>query len=248
MAFPVIVDADTQNAAVTTNATSWTLTYPTNLASGDLIVCLMAADGLVDFTFPAGWVGGNPSASGAVSICRAAKISDGTETGNFTVDLSATEQGAWRIFRITGWYGGSLGDLSNGDGIDSTFAAFATGNPDPPSLDPTNWATEDTLWIAACAVDASRAVSTWPLADRQTSQESGGGAGATLAVCTTISAVSSLNPDTFTISASDDWAAVTIGIRPEAIATRTITHSLEAVPVTDPPATSQRKTVSFVTE
>jgi len=56
VAFPIIQTADTKTGHVTANSTSWTLTYPTNLVSGDLILAFVATDGDPSMTFPANWV------------------------------------------------------------------------------------------------------------------------------------------------------------------------------------------------
>jgi len=223
MAFPAVQTADTKNGVQTSNAITWTLTYPTNLASGDLILALLSNDGANSAnTWPGGWINLNLG-TGANDLNWAKKLSDGTETGNFSVTLTGSEQGAWRVFRITGWEGTIGTDFGNA-GTDgavlaaSTITGSPSAAPNPPSLDPANWGVEDTLWIAACSVDTSRTISVWPLADLQTSDVSGGAGGATLGVCMTNSAVASLDPGTFTISASDDWAAITIAVRPAAAA------------------------------
>lgn len=234
MAFPTVVDADTQNGTVTSNSNSWTLTYPTNLAAGDLILAFVATDGATVSapTWPADWISmAQGNAAGASTLIIGKKLSLGTETGTFSLGLPANEQGAWRIFRITDWEG-TIGTafISGSSGAVEGLSASAgspSSTPDPPNLDPANWDTEDTLWFAACAVDTSRTISVYPLADRNTADVSGGNGGATLGLCSTNSAVSSLNPGTFTISTSDDYAVGTIAIRPAAAAA-------ERVPRTTP--------------
>jgi hypothetical protein len=220
MAFAQVVVVDTKTGVVTSNSNSWTLTYPTNLAAGNLILAFVATDGEAAATWPSGWVQKVGFPLGAVGQHIAAKISDGTETGTFTLGLDASEQGAWRIFRITEWYGGSLGTTSGHDADGLDFASPGTGSPtntpNPPSLDPATWTSEDTLWFASCAVDTSRTISVWPLPDLNTSDVSGGAGGATLGICSDELAQASLDPGTFTISASDDWKAATIAIRPAA--------------------------------
>ncbi len=223
MAFPTVQDADTKTGLVTTNSNSWTLTYPTNLASGDLILAFVATDGATIPTWPSGWLEDHIN-NGANTLHVAKKLSAGTESGNFTLGLSASEQGAWRIFRITGWEGtigtvfGNAGSCGAAVDVLSTTGSPSL-NPDPASLDPSTWATEDTLWFAACSVDTSRTISVYPLSGRNTADVSGGAGGATLGLCTTESAVASLNPGTFTISSSDDWVAATVAIRPAASGT-----------------------------
>lgn len=223
MAFPTIVDADTKNGVQASNSLSWTLTYPTNLVAGDLILAAVAMDGTPTLTWPANWIASATLGPTAVTMAVAKKISLGTETGTFTLSLSATEQGAWRIFRITGWegtIGTSFSSDSNGlNGAVTRSNTSATGtdaNPNPPSLDPGGWATEDTLWLAVCGIDTSRTISVYPLADRNTADVSGGSTGATLGICTANSATGSLDPSTFTQSASDDWVALTVAVRPAA--------------------------------
>lgn len=225
MAFPTIQTADTKNGVQTSNSTSWTgLTYPTNLVSGDLILAFVAWDGQAQSTWPTDWTRSQEIGAGAVGGAIGYKISNGTETGTFTLTLNNSEQGSWRIFRITGWFGSGVPDNQNSfvasaDGAAAAGAGItADANPNPPSLDPGNWATEDTLWFAVCMVDTSRTISVYPLADNNTADVSGGAGGATLGVCTTNSAVSSLDPGTFTISTSDDWRTVTVAVRPAAAA------------------------------
>jgi hypothetical protein len=221
MAFPAIQTADTKNGVVTVNSTSWTLTYPTNLVAGDLILAFVATDGDNDTTptWPAGWIATAQSGTAAVTALAAKKVSVGTETGTFTLTLPASEQGGWRIFRITGWQGtiGTTFSVNNdgtGGAVQGGTASSATANPDPPSYNPGLWDVEDTLWFAVCAVDTSRTISVYPLADNNTADVSGGAGGATLGVCSTNSAVASLDPGTFTVSSSDDWQCFTVAIRP----------------------------------
>lgn len=221
MAFPQIASADTQSGTVTSNASIWNLTYPTNLAAGDLIFGALALDGATGIS--ASWSGfvnakRNP---GAVSLWVGKRVSDGTESGTFSVDLDAAEQGSWRVFRIpAATWEGTLGTTFENVAASGSVVMFpanaASSTPDPPLLTPNNWGAEDTLWFALAGVDTSRTVSVFPLPDNQTSQVSGGSGGATLAICTQNLNASSLNPGTFTISASDDWIAFTIGIRPSA--------------------------------
>lgn len=218
MAAPTIQTADTKNGVQTSNSTSWTATYPTNIVAGDLLLLFVAADGNSVSVTVSGFSNINARGSGANTLDVLGKTAAGTETGNFTISLDS-EQGGWRIFRITGWFGGlpSAVNLHDGTGVDGVTPNIGTNNlPDPPSLDPGQWATEETLWFAACSADTSRTISVYPLADNNTADVSGGSTGATLGVCTTTSAVSSLNPSTFTISASDDWVATTIAVRPAA--------------------------------
>lgn len=225
--YPMISDTDTTSGTVTSNSSSWTLTYPTNIAAGDLLIGLVGRDGSgAGATWPADWVGTVQNGAGAVTFEFAKKKATGSESGNFTLTLSGSEQGSWVVYRIPAgtWYG-TLGTTFNVEGASGSAeassnysAAGASQYPDPPSLNPNNWDAENTLWIAAMSADTSRTVSAYPSSpDTFTntgSLVSGGSNGATLAWGRLEKNASSVDPGTFTISNSDDWASLTIAIRP----------------------------------
>jgi hypothetical protein len=223
MAFPTIQTADTKTGTVTSNSTSWTLTYPTNIAAGDLLICFVAADGIPHVTFPAGWIQANDAGAGAVTSITAKKKATGSETGTFTMALGggATEQGAWRIFRIAAAnWGGTIGTTfdgtaaTTGDVAHGIFVQGVTTNPDPPNCAPVGWTSADLLVFAGCSLDTSRTISAYPYASNNTADVSGGSTGATLGLCTSNVTAASVNPGTFTQSASDDACAVTVLVRP----------------------------------
>lgn len=222
MAFPVVQTADTQNGIQSNNSTSWTLTYPTNLANNDLILATIAMDdaaGAQAVTFPAGFVSGGvtyPGGGFGVAIYFAKKLSNGTETGNFSVSLLDSEAGAWRVFRITGAstvMGTSFGNTTASLDHTASTTGLDTGSPDPPSHDPNTWDTADFLWLAMCGVENGVDITAWPLSTNQ-SKDVGSSSGATLGCCWTNSAVSSLDPGTYTIASSVQWVAATIAIAP----------------------------------
>jgi hypothetical protein len=221
MAFPTVADADTKNGTVTSNSTTWVMTYPTNIAADDLLVCFVAIDGgSATLTFPAGWLVKVGVATSANQGYLVLKIATGAETGTFNV-TTPSEQGAWRIFRIpaASWFGGSLGTFNtdDGDGIGRTTTTGASANPDPPSHTAA-WGVADTLWFTWLSVDTSRTVSDFPDQFLSTfSDVSGGAGGATLAGGRWENGLSAtVNPNTFTISSSDDWVAGTFAVRPAA--------------------------------
>ena len=209
MAFPVVT-ADSQSGTVTVNATNWTLTYPTNLVSGELIVAFLGHDGPVStVSFPAGWTNSAQGAA-ACTVVTAYKFSDGTETGGFTVTLGAAEQGAWRTYRITGAHASTAPETA-------TVATANNSAPDPPSFDPAGWASEDTLWWAVWAADNSVVTTAWPTSYTSgDSLESGGGTGASLATSRRELAATSDDPGTGTLFQAERWQAVTFAIRPAA--------------------------------
>src|SRR3972149_3604995 len=221
MAFPQVSDADTQSGLQSTNSTSWTLTYPTNLVSGDLILAFVATDGVAVPTWPSGWRA-EDRGSGDNELYWAKKLSDGTETGNFTLTLDATQQGCWRVLRITGWQGtlGTVWDnITNGGAVIAPRLNPNIGTdtaPDSPSLDPANWGVEDTLWFAIASSDHGNTTYTgFPTGWTNTSaQESGGANGAALGTARLERALASIDPGVFTTDASEGWGAITLAIRP----------------------------------
>jgi hypothetical protein len=192
MSFPVIHNADTQFGAQDSNSTTWTLTYPTNIVSGDLLIALVATDGTAVAT-ATGWGTKYASSSTNASLNVLTRKADGTETGTFSLSLNASEQGNWRIFRITGWEGTEpwidWEVIGNGDQRDSVSFSLkvATGsdaNPNPPALNPANWDVEDTLWIAVEANDHTDSTTAYPTSflGSRANQVGGGSGGAGLAV------------------------------------------------------------------
>jgi hypothetical protein len=159
----------------------------------------------------------------------AKKKAAGSESGNFSVTSLPSEQGCWRVIRIPaaqweGTLGTAFTNANTSGAVPSIAATSGSGTaPDPASLDPFNWATEDTLWIAASACDSTATYSGFPTGftqeDHSTSgghsASSGGSTGAGFAVAYRKEAISSKDPGAFTIG-SEDWAAITIAVRPAA--------------------------------
>ena len=232
MAFPTRQTADDKSGSVTVGTTSWTFTYPTNLVAGDLIIAIMGRPSTTggNPTFPAGFVVANSSLTRQLDFAK--KLSDGTETGNFTVTISSNNTGGWIVFRITGW-GGTLGTTFDntagtcGDVARATSASGTSTTPDPPSLDPASWGTEDTLWIASCMCAAAAGNPTaFP-----TSYSTGVRANGCGAADRQLNA-SSEDPSTFSQASSLAWLASTIGVKPitaspsDIIPFRTLTKGL----------------------
>lgn len=240
MAFPSVVAADTQSGSQTSNATSWTLTYPTNLVSGDLILAMISTDGdqSGNATFPADWLPITFANQGTETLIWGKKKSDGTETGNFTVTLTDSEQGVWRVVRITDWEG-TLGTTWNSDTTTGSVAMVlseASGSstaPDPGECDPTvvqiGWpGNEDVLWVALAGSDHGNTTYTgfpanYTQEDHSTSgghnQESGGAGGAAMGVAyRKLNTAAGENPGAFTTDANEGWHAVAFAIRPAAAA------------------------------
>lgn len=161
MTAPAVQDADAKTGTGA-GATSYTLTYPTNLVAGDLILIRAAFGGTV-----------TPSATGFTVIINTssavvmARTSDGTETGTFTLSIGGTARNAaWRVDRVTGWYGGTLnaGTTSNtSDGIEATTSVqTSTTTPDPPAVTPAWGSADDLILLMVSGGQSGIVVSAYP--------------------------------------------------------------------------------------
>jgi hypothetical protein len=222
MAYPLIQSVDTQFGTVTVSDATWDVTYPTNLADGDLIILLIATFSNPSITPPANFIGGVQNVAGSTTRLLFAKaLADGTETGNFTVTLGTARQGAWRTYRITNWYGeiGTTFDGTTSDGsVTCRFPGGSTSTSaavNPPDMDPAGWDTEDTLFFAPFAATASPTISAYPanMPGSQSADVSGGASGATLGVATASITAASFNGDDYTISASVEWGIQPLAVR-----------------------------------
>jgi len=190
---------------------------PATVNTGDLLFCVFVNDGgvLASVTTPPGWaLITSQTFSSRVGIY--AKIASGSEDGT-TVDFvtSAAETAVAQVYRITGTYGDtSLNTITSA-------SANGTGStPNPPNLDPANWGTEETLWIAiASCSDPVTGVTTYPsnYTDGTYSQSGSGTAHVQLASARRENSVSAENPNTFTLNASatNGWLGITVAIRPQ---------------------------------
>lgn len=214
MAYPVVQDTDTSNGTQGSNSTNWTLTYPTNIASGNLLLLFIGRDGAAATpTLPAGWNILINSSDGNCALIVAYKFATGSESGTFSYQPGASEQGSWRIVRITGAHASEVPDIG-------TAATGNDSNPNPPSCT-AGWGAEDNLWFACYGADNGATDATAYPTDFTNgfSDASGGGPGGALGTCRReYNSTDTLDPSTFTIDTSEQWVAQTIVVRPAAAA------------------------------
>ena len=213
MAFPVIAATNTslEDAA---NVTSHTVNLPAGIVSGNLLIVVFNADGTGVGTFPAGdWTVINSQGSGANRLTIAYRQADGGEGSTITVTTAAAERSAHVAYRITGHEDPATQAPQDA----STFAASGV-NPDPPDLTPTGGA-KDYLWIAIEGHDRDRTTDAFPTnyVSNQLNARGTGANSVAVAMATDEVNAASENPGTFTISASDQWAAVTIAVHPGSV-------------------------------
>lgn len=216
MAFPVLQASDTTSAAVSASSASWTLTYPTNVQAGDLLLLVAAAGLNISVSsLPSGWVSGGQQ--GTRSVVLSKKLADGSETGTFTLTLNAPSVGTWRVYRVTGW-AGTLGSVFANDGSSGDVVVVSTtgaGAPtaDPPNIIPFNWVSADTLWLAAVGYNTFSGLTSYPanFPDNQSTEAS---TNTGLGVATLSATASSEDPSTFGFDSNVTYAAASIAVRP----------------------------------
>lgn len=221
----------TSTSNTTASGTSHTVSHPASCCSaGELLIYQMVcANSTKTVTWP-GTVtqlfnqttrgvaaGPGCGANGnAADACHTVgyRFADGSEGASITVTTSgAATTCSYAVYRITGAHASTAPESAVNPLVGSTSA-----NPNPPSLDPSGWGTEDTLWVAAYVVISNTAVTSYPT-NYTANQLNPHTTGAGLATATRTNSASSEDPGTFTHSISEVWTAYTLGVRPAAVGT-----------------------------
>jgi hypothetical protein len=222
--YPAPTVSSVTTTAFAVASTTHNVSMPATVTAGDLLFMHISARtaGVVgsSFTTPTSWTAlwstTNTAASLAFTVTFAgfAKVADGTEGGT-TVNFvtSAATTAATHVHRITNWFGDLTGVAVG------TPATGASNLPDPPNLIP-SWGTTTsfTLWLAVSGsgdddITYTAAPATFTNLN-STVSGAGVNAGAETGSARLVSPVSSLNPGTFTLAASETWIANTVAIRP----------------------------------
>jgi len=127
---------------VTTNGTSHTINLPASIASGDLLIAIVASDGTPTFTWPAGWTSlFAANTAGSESRIEARyRIATGSEGASITVTTSASEMTCHMTMRITGHYASTTAPEAGGSNAATSTSPSAAGFT--PS-----WGFEVALWL-----------------------------------------------------------------------------------------------------
>jgi hypothetical protein len=226
MAFPQIATASEGNSGGT--ASSLTVTLPTGIASGDLIVVEVSIDGTTAATWPSGWTQLYAANTGPVARIEVRyRVADGTEGSSISVTTASTES-TYIARRITGH-----NSAIEAAGTPNTSAGSTT--PDPPSFTP-SWTQGDTLWIAACtyrSFGGGNGLTAYPSnyslsqLDHDVGATAGGYGVGGGSAARELNAVTE-NPGTFTQSLGEGWVANTYAIEASAGAPIALDASLSA--------------------
>lgn len=213
MAFPQVLSV--AHSQTSTENTSHTVTMPSGVASGDLLVAFIAENGAHAGAsapvFPAGWTRVLDGNANNVTAAWAYKVSDGTEGASITVTTTDSEQTASTVYRIEGH------DSSTTAPQSLTYFNSGTNNtPNADNLTPTGGA-KDYLWLWCCGADSGYIITTLPASftNLETS-DSGSGANTSAAMSTgrmELNAASH-NAAAATLEGSEGYLCCTVAVHP----------------------------------
>jgi len=206
--FPTVNDVGYSEEV--SNTVTHNVTYPATAINGELMLLLISIDGNPTLSgMQAGWTQRKRLvAAGNTNTIEVWSIVYNGESA-FTYTSSASERSENRVLGIGSWHGSAAPEVSTGAVGNST-------TPDPDSLTP-SWGAEDTLWVAFAGSDGAVTASAFPTnySDNQFTDNTGNDPSFHMA--TRELNASSEDPGTFT-TGSQDWATVTIGVRPSTAA------------------------------
>lgn len=217
----------TAESATTTAGTSHTITMPSGIVSGDLLlVCLDKGSTAATINALAGWTELLDENSGN-GLYIAYRLADGTEGASITLTSSASTRDATIAVRITG----AIDPATQAPQIGSTSSGTST-TPDPPSVTPTGGA-KDYLWVTFFGGAGEEADDdTWsdtpptnyspspPL--QKACGTVGTNLGGKIALAYRNVNAASEDPGTFAQDVSTAWRAQTIAVHPPAAAAATV--------------------------
>ncbi len=179
------------------------VTMPSAASSDLLITVTVSASAIA--TVPGGWTFKGGAVRNNVFVNIYGRVSDGAEPGSYTWITTSNGRSAAQVHRLSNW-GGTLDDYE----ISASTNGFST-NPNSNSLSP-SWGAENTTWITTFGQDEDRTISGTPTNYGNTAQQ-------TTSTRSVGSARRDFNtdpedPGAFTIIATENWVAYTIGISP----------------------------------
>lgn len=213
MTFPSV--ASEASSQQDTDTTTHTVTMPSGVAAGNLLVAAVAFDARPSVsggTMFDNWVQlVNTAHSGDLCALRVYyKTADGTEGASQTLTTGTAECSSHHVWRITG-QASTVPEAAIFQGTTGTSL-------DPPSLNPTGWDVDDTLWLAlSSSDDGAITVTGFPTSYTGTGQVNADSSadGVTLGYARRDNATASEDPSAFTVSATTAFCTATIAIRPQ---------------------------------
>jgi len=213
--FPTRVAATTANEPTQQNA--HTVTLPTGIQSGDLILLHSTFHTAATATVPTGFTEWIDETAGNRTMLISAKIAAGAESGtDVDVTTSGTHWSATNCLIIRGFHG----SLAEGVGWDKGVSVDGAGAGVNPPAATATWGSDKNYFIALLSAENDDAtVTAYPTGWSETQQYVVGGGG-TDAGCTSgvatynATELASHNPSLFSLSQSEGYLTNTLVLRP----------------------------------
>lgn len=198
--FPTVVTTNTSTGA---SSSSHTVSLPTGIVSGNLLIAFCALNDDRTHTWPAGWTELTDADTGNIVASVAYRVADGSEGSTISVSLGGGSSTSAHItLRITNY----TGTPEAGTPVGGTSTT-----PDPPSVSP-SWGSDEILVLAFASSRTSSVASAAPSGYGNLITVANGSNPAAACARLEVTA-SSENPGTFTLPGSVEWQAQTICIR-----------------------------------
>ena len=150
----IAVAGTTQNSI--SGASNCVVPFPSGIQAGELLLAIACGLGTIStWTVPTGFTSLFVRTA-SPTLMAGYKFAAGTESGTNLVHATAqARKASCAVVRITGAH------LSTPPEVGTASSGTST-TPDPPSLDPAGWATEQSLWIAMAGITGALASPTVP--------------------------------------------------------------------------------------
>jgi len=211
MAFPQV--ATTNTSSEDSNTQSHSVSLPASISAGDLLLVFFVSDSVESISWPVGWNEIFDDSSGGAYTCTLAvawRKADGNESSTITVTTGSDETSAHISFRITG----AIDPTTTPPDV-SVNAGGTDDSPNPASLTASD-GSQEYLWIAVEGNDDDDTTTGYPsnYGDNQTTKVSGSSSGPNIAVATRENETETEDAGAFSLSAAEQWHAITLAIHP----------------------------------
>jgi hypothetical protein len=210
MAFPQVITV--AHSQTTTDQTSHTVTLPSGIGAGDLLLMWLAFNGTSGaVNTPSGWTPLQAAAANNANGYPFYRIADGSEGASVAVTTTTAQELAATVYRIEGH-----DSTTNPPSIPTSWNSGTTSAPDAGNLTPAGGA-KDYLWFCAVAADSGFVITaTDGSFGNLLTSDSGSNANASAAISTARRELnaSSLNPGAFTLEGAEGWLAVCLAVHP----------------------------------
>ena len=213
--FPYV--AGTATSGEGSNTTTHAVTLPSGIIGGDLLIVFFTVDGNPTVTWPGDWNVIFQAANGSSNRLEIGyKFASGSDSLSISTGTSS-EQSAHIAYRITGH------DQYRAPEVSPGVNTLTSSTPDPDNLDLSAIGAKNYLWIAVEGNDDGRSTTNgYPTGygdNQQTRASANSNQGVNIAAASKELNASSDNPQTFSLTDSEDYVACTVAVHPSSTPT-----------------------------